>query len=87
MEHMVRSEELSHIRLVESLAAAVDARESNTEHHSRNISRLAAILAQTAGCSEECATLITAAGMLHGIGKIGIPDAILAKPATLEPDE
>ena len=86
-EHMVKLEELSHTRLVESLAAAVDARDSYTEHHSRNVARLAAILADTAGCPDDCASLISAAGLLHDIGKIGIPDAILTKPAVLEPDE
>ncbi len=86
-EHRLKVEEISHTKLIESLAAAVDARDPYTESHSRNVSEHVEVFAKTVDYPEEKLPLLVAAGLLHDIGKIGVPDAILTKPTALEPDE
>jgi putative two-component system response regulator len=53
----------------------------------RRARTLAAALAQEIGCSERFVTMINRAALLHDVGKIGLPDAILRKPGTLTPEE
>ncbi|MCM8749412.1 GAF domain-containing protein [Thermomicrobiaceae bacterium CFH 74404] len=72
---------------VEVLAATVDAKDPYTHHHSRNVARYARLLAEAMGCSPEEIEQIELAGLLHDIGKIGVPDHILRKPGPLTPEE
>ena len=72
---------------VRALAAAVDARDASTRDHSRNVSRLAAALARELGLDDETVTLMGHAGLLHDVGKIGVPDAILKKRGSLTEQE
>lgn len=69
---------------IESLANAVDAKDPTTLNHSRNVSDYARQIATAMGCSEQDIDTIALAGLLHDIGKIGIPDRILQKPDTLD---
>lgn len=70
-----------------SIARAVDAKDENTSQHSHRVSEYSVLLARELGFSDkECENLRKAA-LLHDIGKIGIPDAILNKPARLTDDE
>lgn len=80
-------EQASHTSMVEVLAAAVDARDPYTEFHSRNVAAFAEKLAIAAGLPEEHAKLVHSAGLLHDVGKIGIPDDILLKPGRLDDAE
>lgn len=86
-EHVARLTEETHTRLVESLAVAVDARDPYTRNHSSNVAQLSEAMALECGLSSERAALVNAAAMLHDVGKIGVPDAILRKPTQLDPDE
>ena len=47
----------------------------------------ALLLTQALGCSDEVYDVIRVAGLLHDVGKIGIPDSILCKPGKLTEDE
>ena len=72
---------------IESLAFAVEAKDTTTSRHLRAVSRLAGDLAamvdpELAGNEDFCAGC-----MLHDVGKIGVPEAILTKPAPLDEDE
>src|SRR3954454_2882067 len=69
-----------------ALMAALSERDAWTAAHSRAVGNLAATLAQELGLSAEPDTIRTAA-LLHDIGKMGIPDVILNKPATLDEAE
>src|SRR4051794_12959518 len=69
-----------------ALMAALSERDAWTAAHSRAVGNLAATLAQKLGLSAESDTIRTAA-LLHDIGKMGIPDVILNKPATLDEAE
>jgi diguanylate cyclase (GGDEF)-like protein/putative nucleotidyltransferase with HDIG domain len=86
-EHILRLREQTHTRLVESFAAAVDARDPYTKYHSLNVAALAEKIAREMGLDEERCALIEAAALLHDVGKIGVPDAILRKPGRLDPAE
>ncbi|HWS30304.1 MAG TPA: HD domain-containing phosphohydrolase [Clostridia bacterium] len=66
-----------------ALTAAIDAKDHYTFNHSLSVSHYAATLAKTAGMDEETVEAVRQAGLLHDIGKIGIPDEILSKEGKL----
>jgi diguanylate cyclase (GGDEF)-like protein/putative nucleotidyltransferase with HDIG domain len=72
---------------MESLSATVDARDSYTAGHSRRVQRLALAIGRELGLSQPELELLGHAALFHDIGKLGIPDAILLKPAALTEDE
>jgi putative nucleotidyltransferase with HDIG domain len=86
-EHISFLERSLHTQMVEVLAAAVDARDPYTQFHSRNVAAHAEVLARGAGLSEEHVRLVHSAGLLHDVGKIGIPDDILRKTSRLDDEE
>ncbi len=79
--------EHANMATVEALAAAVDAKDQYTRGHSNRVAAYAAALAQALGLDEQAIAQIRLAGLLHDVGKIGVPDAILAKPGVLNPAE
>ena len=66
-----------------ALALAVDAKDSYTRSHCQTVSQLCALAATELGLTPELVRRMRLAGLLHDVGKIGIPDAILTKPARL----
>jgi response regulator RpfG family c-di-GMP phosphodiesterase len=72
---------------LEALAAALDLRDNETAGHSRRVMRYCLELAQAMHLSDTQLTNIARGAFLHDIGKIGIPDAILLKPAKLVEEE
>jgi putative two-component system response regulator len=91
LEDMVRArtEELQRTRLqvVQRLGKAAEYRDEETGNHILRMSHSSALLARTIGWSAADCELILHASPMHDIGKIGIPDAILLKPARFEPHE
>ncbi len=75
------------IKTVNALIAAIEAKDKYTEGHSHRVSKYAVILAEKMGLSKEQIDEVRVAGILHDIGKIGVPDAILSKPQRLTLDE
>ena len=69
------------------LAEAVDLRFSSSARHSETVGRYALMMAEALGMTEQRARRVRLAGMLHDIGKVGIPDAILQKPGALTDEE
>ncbi|MCU7916084.1 MAG: response regulator [Candidatus Thiodiazotropha sp. (ex Gloverina cf. vestifex)] len=69
------------------LAKAGEYRDEDTGNHIHRISRYSRLIAEKLGLSKELCDLIAQASPMHDIGKIGIPDAILLKPARLTPEE
>ncbi len=69
------------------LAAAIDARDPYTHGHSHRVSQFSHAIAEELGLSEENLELVRISAMLHDVGKIGVPDAILQKPASLTDEE
>jgi len=74
-------------QLAEHLTSAWDLRHIETGAHVRRIARFTEILARSTGIDEPRCKDIARAAMLHDIGKIMIPDAILTKPGKLTPEE
>ena len=70
-------------RIIYSLARAVEARDSFTEAHTERVARSARLLGETAGLEAADLDDLYSGGMIHDIGKIGIPDSILLKPGPL----
>jgi diguanylate cyclase (GGDEF)-like protein/putative nucleotidyltransferase with HDIG domain len=85
----VGAEDNSHYTqtLANALARAVDAKDSYTRSHSQTVSQLAALIATELNLDAERLARIRLAGLLHDVGKIGVPDAILTKPGKLTDDE
>ena len=72
---------------LETFAHAIDAKDQNTNGHSERVAIYSAEIAKRMGMSDEEQEQIYYMGMLHDIGKIGIPDAILKKPGKLTEEE
>jgi len=72
---------------IESLAAAVDAKDRYTHGHSERVSEYALAIAQALGYDESFAAALRVAALLHDLGKIGVPDSILTKNGTLTSEE
>jgi hypothetical protein len=71
------------IGLVRAMTAALDARNADTEGHSDRVARVGVEIAREMGLSQDEQSNVYLAGLLHDIGKVGVPDAILSKPAKL----
>jgi HD-GYP domain-containing protein (c-di-GMP phosphodiesterase class II) len=72
---------------VKALAAAIDGKDPYTRGHSERVSRFSVATAQALGLSEDEIEKIRVSALLHDIGKIGIDDRVLKKPAALTDDE
>ena len=77
----------SYTDTLEALSRALDARDNETEGHSLRVSVYALRLAERMGIDLETCTVLEIGALLHDIGKIGVPDAILRKPGALDPEE
>lgn len=84
---LLSSNEIIFTHTIESLAAALDARDSYTHYHSRNVTRHATMIAEAMNFTPEKLEILKTACMLHDIGKIGIKDEILLKPGPLTSEE
>ena len=86
---MSRLEEMrdGFISTIHALSAAIEARDSFTSGHSTRVSEVAGDIARAMNMSFEDIEKLEWAGILHDIGKIGVPDAVLLKPGRLNPEE
>ena len=70
-----------------ALVTALDFRDNETQGHSTRVVEYATVVARTMGLPEEDLTVIRRGAILHDVGKIGTPDAILCKPDKLNDEE
>ena len=87
LENQLRSERDATIATITSLVSALEARDPHTRNHSTRVAQFSVRLGREMGLSRDGLYELHLAGLLHDIGKIGIPDAILLKPAGLTRDE
>jgi diguanylate cyclase (GGDEF)-like protein/putative nucleotidyltransferase with HDIG domain len=73
----------STFNVLEGLILAVDTKDRYTKRHSEDVARYATFLAGRLGLDSDMLRTIQTAGLLHDVGKIGIPDQILRKPGRL----
>ena len=72
---------------ISALARAIDAKDPATRRHSDRVASLAMRLAAAAGWGPAPVARLQEAALVHDVGKIGVPDAILLKPGALTPEE
>jgi putative nucleotidyltransferase with HDIG domain len=84
LEREVRS---MFLNIIVSMAGAVDAKDSYTHGHSLRVARMSLIVAQQRGLPREELEPLLLSAILHDVGKIAIPDAILKKPGKLDKAE
>jgi diguanylate cyclase (GGDEF)-like protein/putative nucleotidyltransferase with HDIG domain len=75
------------LAVVLDLAEAVDVRFSGSARHSETVGRYAELMARELGLSEQHVGRVRLAGLLHDVGKVGVPDAILRKAGPLTDEE
>ena len=85
--HLVSDLERLSLGTVEALARTVDAKSKWTAGHSERVAELAVKIARAMNWSNERLELLLRAGLLHDIGKIGIPIVLLDKPGKLTDEE
>jgi len=73
--------------VLDALVRAVDKKDRYTKSHSEENAEYALLLGRALGLSESTLSALRIGGLLHDIGKIGIPDHILKKPGPLTPEE
>jgi putative two-component system response regulator len=74
-------------QVIFSLAAAVEAKDAYTEKHTHRVAESARHVGMKMGLPERALEALYRGGIIHDIGKIGVPDAILLKPGPLNADE
>ena len=82
-----RNEHALFEQTAEALATAIDAKDKYTHGHSTRVATYSAQIAREAGKSEEECEKVYFAGLLHDVGKIGVPDAIINKAGRLNDEE
>jgi diguanylate cyclase (GGDEF)-like protein/putative nucleotidyltransferase with HDIG domain len=88
-ELRIQAEEITLLNeeLLLTLARSIDLRDPFVMEHSKNVARYAVLTATEMGLSPERIEYIRKAGLLHDIGKLGIPETILFKPTGLSSEE
>jgi diguanylate cyclase (GGDEF)-like protein len=76
-----------HLATIEALALAIDAKDQTAHNHIRRVQLYAVGLARAVGMSEHEIRGVKTAALLHDIGKLAVPEHILAKPGPLTPEE
>jgi putative two-component system response regulator len=79
--------EEARFEVLDRLALAAEYRDDDTQEHARRIGRTSVLIAERLGLCTEMRELLVRAAPLHDVGKIGIPDSILLKPARLTDEE
>jgi ribonuclease P protein subunit RPR2 len=82
-----RELERSYVATVRALSNAVEARDAYTVRHAERVTAYGLALARAVGLEVDGSPQVEFGFLLHDVGKVGVPDAILFKPAGLTPDE
>lgn len=77
----------AYIQTIRALAEAIDAKDAYTRGHSERVAVYASRLGRQMSLRTDLIERIYFAGLLHDVGKIGVPDAIITKPDRLTPEE
>ncbi|MBR1710809.1 MAG: HD domain-containing protein [Clostridia bacterium] len=87
VERKTRENESLSLHVVRTLAEAIDAKDEYTHGHSGRVAEYSKEIARRAGYSGKRQNEIYIMGLLHDVGKIGVPDAIINKPGRLTEEE
>lgn len=88
-EIVLQNEKLERItmQIVKTLSGVIEAKDKYTNGHSTRVAEYSMEIAKRAGCTRDMQKDVYIMGLLHDIGKVGIPDAIVCKPDRLDDDE
>ena len=88
-ERRIHAEQIStlHVRTIEALASAIEAKDHTTHAHLRRVQVFATAVGQELGLAGQEIEALQAAAVLHDIGKIAVPEYIVTKPGRLTPEE
>jgi HD-GYP domain-containing protein (c-di-GMP phosphodiesterase class II) len=70
-----------------ALTSAIDAKDSYTHGHTERVAKLSRMLAEACGLDRETVERVYISGLVHDVGKIGVPESVLCKPGKLTDDE
>ncbi len=84
---MIRRLERETVQAIETLADSIDDRDPTTFHHSERVALYAVTLAETMSVDDALIDLIASAARVHDLGKMGVSNEVLLKPAALSPEE
>ncbi|MCW3061540.1 MAG: diguanylate cyclase domain/uncharacterized domain [Capsulimonas sp.] len=89
LQHVLEGVDPSHgkFEVLDGLVTAIDRKDHYTKRHSEDVTGYALKLVDALGLSGETLDAVRVAGLLHDIGKIGVPDSILRKPGKLTAEE
>jgi diguanylate cyclase (GGDEF)-like protein len=87
LEHDAPAPGTTPFDVYQGLVFAIDTKDRYTKRHSEDVARYGTFLARRLGLDEAVIARIHLAGLLHDVGKIGIPDTILRKPGRLTAEE
>lgn len=87
VEKKTKENESLFLHVVSSLASAIDAKDTYTNGHSGRVANYSMEIARRAGFKEKDIEVIYMMALLHDVGKIGVPDFIINKPARLDDSE
>ena len=76
-----------HLRTIEGLALAIEAKDHNTHSHLHRVRTYAVEIGKELGLGKDDLDALRAAALLHDIGKLAVPDHIINKPGRLTPEE
>lgn len=84
-----RGREDAHVELATllSLAEALDVRDSGSATHCQRVGRYSELIARELGLQPDAVERVRIAGILHDVGRVGVPDELLAKPGPLSDDD
>jgi putative nucleotidyltransferase with HDIG domain len=85
--HLAEQLDRQHVATVAALAAALEAKDAYTGNHAQAIAEFAAAVAEELGMAALEIRTVRLGALLHDVGKIGIPEAILNKPGRLTDEE
>jgi len=86
-KRLIAALERGYLDTIRSLASAIDAKDPYTRGHSERVAALSVEIGRELGLDAEPLKTLEYAGILHDIGKIGVPEAVLRKPDKLTPEE
>jgi diguanylate cyclase (GGDEF)-like protein len=83
----IKAEARTGFQVLQGLVLAIDAKDRYTKRHSEDVARYGLFIADRMGLDPQMCRTLHLAGLLHDVGKIGIPDDILRKPGRLTAEE